>query len=583
MTTHQSRRRIMGKHASNGIRSLTILLLIAVLIWVTRFWHSPQFGLYEDDYTRIPQALSMTGSELWKIIVQAFRYFVDHGKPLHPTLIYSLALIGGRIKGLFGVYLIGYLIVTINAFLFYWLIKRISNQTFALISALAYCLYSADTTQAFITHSLGLQPSLTFLLVAMHGYISDKKVLSYILVTGILLNYEAPFLIFLGAPLLKQNWDKRLLKEIALNAVMLGGILISVFLVRYLIGETRVSSLAFPEVITLPITHMIQGPIVAIGMYIYRPIQAIQNLNTEMVLLIAVTFPIFSWVILKSKFSSNENPSPEEVPMDFQNQDEIDRIPKLKFGEWKNQSEFFLPLKLALTGIVMLILAYPLTFTVRAYAISGRDTRVHFGAVIGAALLWASIWYAALSLAQRYRWKKVIAFTLAGVCSLLLGFGLVVQWDYQRAWILQQELWSDIVQFVPDLSDGTVILVDPDGLVDTKHIDANTWSMPTVLDSIYKLPNTWQDAPRVHRLLPDWENRVLVNSLEIKVVDYKWEYVVVPWKDTVLLETSDGRIGGRLEEIQIEGDIYKLKEIETDPGAQYPEGILHDFLISSRK
>ena len=46
----------------------------------------------------------------------------------------------------------------------------------------------------------------------------------------------------------------------------------------------------------------------------------------------------------------------------------------------------------------MLILAYPLTFTVRAYAISGRDTRVHLGAVLGAALLWASIWYAALVL-----------------------------------------------------------------------------------------------------------------------------------------------------------------------------------------
>ncbi len=106
----------MGKRESEGIKTLATLLLIAALIWVTRFWHSPQFGLYEDDYTRIPQALAMTGSELWKIIVQAFRYFLDHGKPLHPTLIYSLALIGGRIGDLFGVYIIGYLIVTINAF-----------------------------------------------------------------------------------------------------------------------------------------------------------------------------------------------------------------------------------------------------------------------------------------------------------------------------------------------------------------------------------------------------------------------------------------------------------------------------------
>ncbi len=573
----------MGKRESQGIKSLAIFILIAALIWVTRFWHSPQFGLYEDDYTRIPQALAMTGAELWQIIIQAFRYFVDHGKPLHPTLIYSLALIGVRINGLHGIYIIGYFIVTINAFLFFGLIKRISNQTFAVISALAYCLYSADTTQAFITHSLGLQPSLTLLLLAMHSYLSDKKVLSYLLVTGILFNYETPFLIFLGAPLLKKNWDKRLLRELALNAIMIGGILLSVILMRHLIGESRVSSLDFPEVITSPITHMIQGPIVAFGSYFYRPIQAVQNLNAEMSLLMAVTFPIFAWILIKLIFGKEKSLSAEGDPSTLKDQDEISRIPKLKFGEWKNFGEFFLPFKLALTGIVMLILAYPLTFTVRAFAISGRDTRVHFGAVIGAALLWASIWYAALLLAQRYKWKKAIAFTLAGVCSLLLGFGLVVQWDYQRAWALQQNLWSDIVKFVPDLNDSTVILVDPNGLVDTKHIDANTWSMPLVLQYIFEFPSTWQNAPRVHRLLPDWEERVLHNSLEIKVIDYKWEYIVVPWKDTVILETSGGRVVRRLEEFQIDGDIYKLKEIETDPRVRYPEGILDKYLVRSKQ
>jgi hypothetical protein len=525
----------------------------------------------------------MTGSELWKIIVQAFQHFVDHGKPLHPTLIYSLALIGGRIGDLFGVYITGYLIVTINAFLFYGLIKRISNQTFALISALAYCLFSADTTQAFITHSLGLQPSLTFLLLAMHSYISDKKVLSYLLLTGILLNYETPFLIFLGAPLLKKKWDERLPRELALNAAMLGGMLLSVLLIRHLMGESRVSSLDFPEVITIPITHMIQGPLVAFGMYIYRPIQAIQNLNVEMALLMAISFPIFSWLLTTSKFNDKQNLSTEGGPRILQDQGEITCISKLKLGEWKKLGEFFLPLRLGITGIVMMIFAYTLTFTVRGYAISGRDTRVHFGAVIGAALLWASIWYAALILAQQYKWKKVITFTLAGICSLLLGFGLVVQWDYQRAWVLQQDLWSDIVKFVPDLEDGTVILVDPNGLVDTKHIDANTWSMPLVMQYIYEFPNTWQHAPRVHRLLPDWEERVLDNSLEIKAVDYQWEYVVVPWKDTVLLETSGGRVVNRLEKIQIDGDTYILKRVETGPSVPYPEGVLYDYLINSEQ
>jgi hypothetical protein len=417
----------------------------------------------------------------------------------------------------------------------------------------------------------------------MHSYLSDKKLLSYLLVTGILLNYETPYLIFLGAPLLKRNWDKRLLRELAQNALILGGILLSVLLIRYLIGESRVGSLDFPEVITTPITHMIQGPLVAFGSYFFRPIQAIQNINIEMVLLMAISFPIFAWILIKSNFGKKQNLFAEGDTPILQDLDEIASIPKLKFGEWKTQGEYFLPIKIAITGIVMLILAYPLTFTVRAHALSGRDTRVHFGAVLGAALLWSSIWYALLILAQQNKRKKAIALTLAGVCSLLLGFGLVVQWDYQRAWTLQQDLWSEIVEFVPDLNDGTVILVDPEGLVDTKHIDANTWSMPLVMQYIYEFPSTWQHPPRVHRLLPDWEERVLHNSLEIKAVDYKWEYIVVPWKDTVILETSGGRVVSRLEEFQIDGDIYKLKQIETGPSVQYPEGILYKYLISSKK
>ena len=49
----------------------------------------------------------------------------------------------------------------------FWL-EAVAHRAFTLIGALVYCLFSADTTQAFITHSLGLQPSLTLLLLAFH-------------------------------------------------------------------------------------------------------------------------------------------------------------------------------------------------------------------------------------------------------------------------------------------------------------------------------------------------------------------------------------------------------------------------------
>lgn len=567
----------MGERASQGIRSLIILILIAVLIWVTRFWHSPQFGLYEDDYTRIPQALSMTGSELWTIIVQAFRYFVDHGKPLHPTLIYSLALIGGRINGLFGAYLIGYFIVTINAFLFYWLIKRVSDRSFALISVLAYCLYFADTTQAFLTHSLGLQPSLTFLLLAMHSYLSNKKFLSYILVTGILINYETPFLVFLGTPLLiTKKWDKELVKELMLNTLVLGGILLAALLIRSIIGESRVSGLGFPELITTPITHMLQGPIVSLGTYLYRPLQTVKAITSELSIPIIFGFLLIFWALSSLRMDKTPLMMPAIETVRRLNLRKL--IASLKEKEFSfHVSEELHPIgRLSIAGIVMLVLAYPLTFTVRAYAISGRDTRVHFAAVIGASILFACVIWIVLKVAQEYGKGRFGIIAISGFLSLLVAFGFIVQKDYLLSWQYQREFWTQVVELCPDLEKDTVILVDPAGLRYTRHIDANTWNLPRILPQIYQFPSTWEwyEKPRVYRLVEGWEDRIIQENGEFGLTGATTiappsYYRTVEPSNVILLFSDDGVLSRQNESINLNGQDYKLRGFSNEIQAQY--------------
>jgi len=576
----------MGKRASQGIWSLTILLLIAALIWVIRFWHSPQFGLYEDDYTRIPQALSMAGSELWNIIVQSFRYFVDHGKPLHPTLIYSLALIGGRINGLFGVYLIGYFLVTLNAFLFYWLIKRVSDQTFALISVLAYILYSADTTQAFITHSLGLQPSLTFLLLAMHCYLSDKKILSYILVAGILINYETPFFVFLGTPLLKKKWDKDLIKEFIVNAIVLGGILLVVLLIRTLIGESRVTGLGFPGVITTPIIHMLQGPFVSMGTYLYRPIQTVLAFSGGLIIPVLFGFLLICLVLSRAKLDKTQL----IVPI-------IEKIRRFNLGkliaslkEMKPSSHTLEDIptvgRLSIAGVVMLVLAYPLTFTVRAYAISGRDTRVHFAAVIGASILLTCIIWIALKVAQEYGKRRIGTFAISGFLSILVGFGFIVQEDYVQSWKYQQEFWTQVVELCPDLEKDTVILVDPAGLRYTRHIDANTWNLPRVLPQIYKFPSYWEwfEKPRVYRLVEGWEDRIIQENLEFDLsgattIAPPSYYQTVEPSNVILLFSDDGVLSRQIESINLNGQDFELRGFSEEIQDQYDFSSFAPYLL----
>jgi hypothetical protein len=168
--------------------------------------------------------------------------------------------------------------------------------------------------------------------------------------------------------------------------------------------------------------------------------------------------------------------------------------------------------------------------------------------------------------------------------ALLLGFGITLQSDYQRSWKLQRKFWSSLVAYVPDLEDGTVILVDPAGLEDTKYLDANTWNLPVILQHIYVFPEGWEDVPRAHRLLEDWRERSLWNSREIKAIDFKWEYVVAPWGNVILLETEDGRVVNRVETITIDGVEYAIKPFDVGLPADYTEGFIYkDLILSNSK
>lgn len=205
--------------------SVKIFFLLALTTWTAHFWHSASFGLYADDYKFIAQPMGMTVAELWELILKTNLTF-EQGRPVGFTIAYLLAFIGSKIAGLNAVYFILYVIVTINAFLFYTLLKRLFNQPFFTVTGvLAYCLFPADTTQAFLTH-LVIQPSLGFLFLASHSYLSGNRNLSYLLILGSLLSYETVFPLFLAVPLMKKKWDSKRIRELCTHALVLAGMIL---------------------------------------------------------------------------------------------------------------------------------------------------------------------------------------------------------------------------------------------------------------------------------------------------------------------------------------------------------------------
>jgi hypothetical protein len=311
--------------------------------------------------------------------------------------------------------------------------------------------------------------------------------------------------------------------------------LIAVFVGRGLTGEDRIAGLELPSAIVTSVTHMLQGPIVSMGTYLYRPIQTVLSLDIEIIVPMILLFPILFLVF--SRLNLENLPDFQKIAVSIRRKEFFSLL----------KDEFGALLKPAASGLFMLILAYPLTFTVRAYAISGRATRVHFAAVVGASILWSCVSLIILLVATAARKRHLGTVINATIFTLLIGYGFVIQADYRDSWEYQQAFWTDVVRLSPDITDGTVILVDPNGLLDTRQIDTNTWNLPRILDQIFILPSSWGDPPRVYRLHPGWEANILTEEglfqiNQTTVSSPSEHHTVAESKNVILIETSNGEL-----------------------------------------
>jgi len=493
-----------------------IPLLLAGL-WTARYMHGSRFGLYEDDLTHIPSAIQMTWSEIGAFAVDVVSNFRGGGHPFHPVLIYVLAKLGWQLGALQGLYLLGYCLIGLNTVLFFKLVQRLGGTALAGLAGVGYVVYAADTTQAFLTHSFGIQTALAMILVAFHVYLSGGRLVPYALAAAAILTYETTFLVFLAAPLMVSSWDGEWRRSYFRHALVMGTILLADVAVRVAVGEGRVGSLGLGQILTVPVVHMIEGPPVALGTYLYRPIQSLSTLDIEKTIVVALSGTVLVGILTiwrQTPFATVRSQFHPEAPSGTTSAPTKTAWQRLL--EWL--PEELLPLiKTGAIGLVMLGLAYPLTFTVRAYALTGRDTRVHAAGVMGASLLVGSMMLAAVRLGGPRGKRTVVALALALWSGLMVSYGLDVQRDYVRAWDLQREFWTQLVKLVPDVGDGTIVLVDPTGLQDTKQIGANYWNLPRVLGQLYAFPREWDAIPRVYRMVPGWEDRVVTEDSRLRI------------------------------------------------------------------
>jgi hypothetical protein len=391
------------------------------------------------------------------------------------------------------------------------------------------------------------------------------------------------FPVFFAIPLLEGASDKTRFQKLLRHIVVTAIILAVVIFLRTQVGESRIEQLTLSEIIRVPLLHSVQGPLVSIGTYFYRPIQTILSIDPKslirLLLFSMAFFVIFAYL------------DPPILRIQVWNDRQIIGKTNSFISKFSRSKEILSGLNqeakslisLAMTGGFMLILAYPLTFTVRAYAISGRETRVHAAGAVGAAILFGSLLLLVIASVRKMKRGQTILLGLGIWLGALASFGFIVQKDYALAWQHQKRLWTSLVPFVPDVSDGTVILVTPDGLQDTRFIAANTWSLRNIFHYIVMFPSGWTSPPRVYRLHPDWKETATVDGDTLNVLNFAWINIEIPLEMVIMLDTEDGVAVHRDDQITIGGVDYPIKRHDPSVNPVFELGELYPYFIESSR
>lgn len=568
------------------IPQVIIFPVLALVIWIANFWHSGSFGLYEDDWVRISTIVGLNWQQLLEKLIENTAY---QGRPFHDGSIFLFSFLGLKLGELQQTYGIGFALVCTNSWLFYLLLKKLyHHQVFALTGALTFCLFPADTTRDYLTHSLGIQPSLSFLLIALHLYTSKYRKLSYFIASLCLVAYEPLFTVFFVAPLFNQQWDRKLRQELFRHGLILIGVIVFAAILRKIVGENQISHFGVQSIVLFLVNPII-GAVTSLVMLVYRPIETLFRLNGELWIFCLLLLPCFGLLLNYLPINSFGR---EFSWSEVKKSKLISKIPN-----------FLAPYtKPIITGLSALVLAYPLTMTSYGFAISGRSTRVHFAAIIGVSILSACLCSAILNFANNPNRKRLAIVGIAVFFTLLLGFGIRVQQDYQLMWQHQRGFWTDLVRLCPDLQADTVIFVEPTGLrdmrqpipfqesrgvSDPKQIKGIEWELPYVLERIYQFPSTWQSPPKVYRLQSDWQDKILAkqNLLHVSAAimwlsddEIKRE---VDSSNVILLETKNGELTRRIAPLTIANRTIKFKVLSQSKSPQFKKTDLYNLLIKN--
>jgi hypothetical protein len=525
-------------------RPFIVPLVLACVVLFAHYVRVADYGFYEDDYWGIVPWFKTPPTELWEDTISYFETWPT-GRPLNHALPPWFSWLGYHLAGVQGIYFLGFLIHSLNAFLIYLLLRRWLGHWAAALAGFLLVLLPVDTTRILLIHNAHIHTSLTFLLVALLINRTRYWIASYPIAALSLLSYETAFLPFIVFPLFFVERGKRIVRWL-IHLAGSSTVLLIVFGIRLSLAEERVkSAMSGPaETLWRMLSSMWIGPESDLKI-IAKAIFKAPHAQAPFAFLFAGLAALLLVLLLRF---INEPPLP---------------------GNAADRRRY---LAVFLGGLVSWIFAYALTLTnYPPTQETGRLTSTHVAAVFGLACAMAAATTYLRSLNRPARIAVTAAVTM--LVPLLALYSFRVQGGFAIAWQQERQFWKHVVNLCPDITPKTRIFLTGTEPKQNEFILTNSWADPLVLENVFTTTDT-SDVP----LLFYFDGMA-------RFADIRSENGQVTWKpffwgterevldrDHVIILRDDGTTITRINELQIPGIPFPIqgKPVATPQEPLYP-------------
>lgn len=455
-------------------RTTTAFAYLAIFLWVffCHFTRLHEFGLWEDDYWSIAPNLDRPVGSLWSLFVSYMSSWPT-GRPLNHFLPVALASVGAKCGGLTGVYVLAMVWLTLNVSLVFAILRRLLGASPALVGAVAYVVYPADTTRILLVHAAHVQGAMTFMLCGTLLWIRGGKSrwASYLVAIGSLLAYETAFLPFLAVPLLSSGDRRTTLRKWAVHLGTCFSFIALIAFIRFRTGDVRAAAAvgSMGETVFRVFSSMYLGPFTGIRS-LFNGVQKGWQFASSLALVCGGSLVVAQLVWIRVR--RNESVWAGQSSAASAKSAEV-------WPKWLTPADTepgVLPWWwFAIAGLLVWSGSYALTIVnYPPTQLVGRFTSTHMAAAWPMALIAAA---GASGLQKISVQLQRLAVCLALVVSVLLvNYHHYIQDEYIKAWQAEKTFWREVLDLCPDAKAGWTIIVTGQVNQPTDVIAANSWA-----------------------------------------------------------------------------------------------------------